>query len=370
MKKCLLIGYYGYENLGDDLLFIEALSKIPSYYDIYINAHENLALPTTGDRDIIKIGRKDRRTYYDLIILNGGGLFPSTKFGIRQFVTYLRYFFQSKKIVINGIGIVPKQGFVSNFLFGSFLRMASYISVRDDVSKQYVDKLLFNKKCINCHDLFFGRELLPLPKTMNDKRKGLLVCIANPFSEEEKKDPNIVSRYNKLVKQLQDAIYRISSNYTDNKVSFLPFFKGSDEILINDILKDQRLRDSQILSTSSDFKIEKVDEVFSRYKFGICMRFHSIVLSIRNCLPFVGICYDYKSESLIKEAGLGKVWVKYGIRKKQFYGIENDIDEVEFHKAIDEVVCNYSLIETTMNNIRNKYHEAVLKNYEAIYKII
>lgn len=36
MKNILLCGFFGQNNLGDDLLLLEALSKIPKEFNIYI----------------------------------------------------------------------------------------------------------------------------------------------------------------------------------------------------------------------------------------------------------------------------------------------------------------------------------------------
>ena len=42
--KILITGYFGMDNLGDDLLFAEALCKLPSKYKIYVNTPLHLLL--------------------------------------------------------------------------------------------------------------------------------------------------------------------------------------------------------------------------------------------------------------------------------------------------------------------------------------
>ena len=46
--KILITGYFGMDNLGDDLLFAEALHKLPSKYEIYVNTPPYLLLKVNG----------------------------------------------------------------------------------------------------------------------------------------------------------------------------------------------------------------------------------------------------------------------------------------------------------------------------------
>jgi polysaccharide pyruvyl transferase WcaK-like protein len=41
------------------------------------------------------------------------------------------------------------------------------------------------------------------------------------------------------------------------------------------------------------------------------MRYHAMVLSVQESVPFLGICYDWKSISLMQELGLSELAVQY-----------------------------------------------------------
>lgn len=367
MRKCLLMGFFGYSNLGDDLLFAEAVSKIPKDYELYILVSKNSTLSKTSNRKVhflySKLSLYTR--YYDLVLFNGGGLFPSTEFSLKHYCFLFSLYSISKRIVINGIGIVPKKGYKSNFLFASFLRLASYVSVRDEVSQKYVNKLLNKENTVNCHDIYFGRNIR-VCQGGKDTRKGLLVCLAYPFSGEELNNEKCRIRYNSFVSVLQETIYEMSF-YTNKHISFLPFYKGSDDKLINDILRDDRFKNSKVLKVGEDYDINNIDKVFSEYELGLCMRYHSFVLSIRNCLPFVGICYDYKSESLIKEIGIDYIGVRYGIRKNNFFGIEKDLNRKEISDSLSWVIKNKDKITGLMDKARMEYFNSVIQSYKNIF---
>lgn len=77
MKKCYLIGFFGYRNLGDDLLFEESISKIPKDYQIYTNG--NCRYPKDLKRKNVTLVYSFRDILshkYDLTIINGGGDIP------------------------------------------------------------------------------------------------------------------------------------------------------------------------------------------------------------------------------------------------------------------------------------------------------
>ena len=365
MKKCLLRGFYGYRNLGDDLLYVESISKIPSCYHIYI--YGNCPYPDDLNRDNVTLNRSymdilSRK--YDLTIVNGGGYFPSVKYKWKNLIYDILIRLRSRKMVLNGVGIAPKIGAWNRIRFKLFLKMLDYCSVRDDVSRDFINGLMNNHHCMNCHDLYFGKTLIPY----NDKRNGVIICIANPFSKTEMSTEHFQQRYQLLIKNIQSAALRLMDNY--GEVSFLSFFSSSDDIIIKDIISHPYLSDSRILIKGKDFNIDNIDQLFTRYKVGLCMRFHSFVLATRNCLPFVGICYDYKSESLLREMNLSEIGVKYGIRISDFYGLEIDFSENDILHRVDYVFNNYASIQNKLEYCRERFHQEVIKNYNKIYSLI
>lgn len=88
MKKILLKGFFGYNNLGDDLLLKEALCKYPQDVRLFVawprNAIKELKYfqkyhpftPIYGIKDLL-------RHFYDAVIWSGGTL-PVTCFFIEK----------------------------------------------------------------------------------------------------------------------------------------------------------------------------------------------------------------------------------------------------------------------------------------------
>ena len=94
-------------------------------------------VPIYGIKEIL-------RHRYDAVVWSGGGLFPSRIFGFKQLLKNSIYRFVSSKMILNGVGIVPKP---KRHFFDYFLSLLDYCSVRDG-----------SAAAINCGDLYWGSE--------------------------------------------------------------------------------------------------------------------------------------------------------------------------------------------------------------------
>lgn len=365
-NNILLCGYFGHNNLGDDLLLLEALHKLPKIYHIYIlssNPDTNKALISFRKyRDFTIIsGRKEIwRRHYKALIYSGGGLFPSKKFNGKDLRRLILQRLTAEHVIINGCGIVPKK---TSFWFKLFLRTLSYCSVRDEVSRLYVESL--GKKVVNCGDLYWGNASDTTNVTRDNRT--FLICLANPFNKDELMQERIHKRYGLLISQLAAFITMIKrKGYI---VHYLPFFQESDELFITDI--QNKLNSSDlVLQRNIDYDLEQVDHLFACHGAGLCMRFHSILLALKNRMPMVAINYDYKSESLLQEIGLNDLGIRYGIRTSQFFGEEIDLDLPALYTAFDKM---YSLREEYAVKVAEFYNlrkNSVSENYRKIFNLL
>ncbi len=352
-QSIILFGYYGVGNLGDDLLLMTVLRTIPEDFKVKVVVRGTYNLDSFQKirkfDAVLKISDLGFREA-QCVIYGGGGLFPSRKFTTKNLLANLRLVSKGKQCLFDSLGIVPKTSFWSKLRFNFFLSFVNHISVRDEVSREYVEA--FGKKVTNCGDLYFSNpsEQMKFSIEAINKITGktMLVCVANPFSKEELCSTHYLERYGQFLKTISDCIdYCVTQSYTP---VFLPFFKGSDDIVIEDLKElNPKLKDYSIIRCGVDFDVSEVDSVFQLFDLGICMRFHSKVLSIKNALPFLGVCYDFKSNSLLTECGINEYSVKYGIRKNQFFGKEIDLKYSEMESRINSVISERGEIISKMN---------------------
>lgn len=365
MKNILLKGFFGYNNLGDDLLLKESLSKYPQDVNLFVcwprNAIKELQYFQKYHPFTPIYGIKDLFThFYDAVIWSGGGVFPLRFFLFENYVKMLPYRILSRKMVLNGIGIVEKP---KRKWFDCFLRLVDYCSVRDNKSLDFVSSQI---QAINCGDLYWGaNQHVGEANLKNSKR--LLVCLANPFSDQELQSKSVSERFEKLILQCVDFIKKYKQ--IGYEVNYLPFYHGSDEKFINRV-QDKLHSNDKVLQRDIDYDLDTIDELFHQYEFGLCMRFHSILLSIKNSLPIVAIEYDFKSEMLMKEAGLGKFGVRYGIRKSDFFGEEFDIDGDRLCTIADVLQEERDAFKSKSKSFAQLKHQQVLDNYKNIFRLL
>lgn len=264
-----------------------------------------------------------------------------------------------KKIVVNGCGIVPKP---KSFYFRLFIKQLDYCSVRDDISANFVRTI--RNDVVNCGDLYWGNDN---HFESNRKSKTCIVCLANPFSDDELRVPHIQERYNLFLNNVSDIILSIKQE--GFAIEYLPFHQSSDEKLIFHIQNTIRSND-KILAKGIDFELDSIDKLMSQYQLGFCMRFHSILLAVKNSLPLVAINYDYKSESLLTEANLEKYGVRFGIRKGQFFNQEIDLDMVLLNQSLHLALTEFDDFRLKAGIFYKKKHESVLKSYDIIFNKI
>lgn len=364
-NRILLNGFFGHSNLGDDLLLKQALEKIPSKYNIYViwpkgKEEEANEFMKIRKFKIINNWKKVLLKSFSMLIYSGGGLFPSRYFTFKDFIHHRLLGLTSSRIIINGIGIAPKS---ERKYFDMFIRTVDYCSVRDDVSKEFVSKAY--PKVVNCGDLYWGawHNRLKDNRLMGGGKK-LLVCLANPFSDAERENKRINDRHYLLVQQMADLISKIKS--MGYEVNHLPFYHGSDEKLIDDVQKKMCSND-KILLRGVDYTLDNIDDVFQQYDMGICMRFHSVLLSVKNQLPCVGICYDYKAEQLLKEAGLSEYGIRYGIRASSCFGEEKDMEYDLLENIAINIMNNSDGFKIKADAFARKKFDSVSKNYKYIF---
>lgn len=368
--EIILSGYFGYSNLGDDLLLYQAIELFSTGNNLYIiNPGPNIIETKYLRSKNVSILNIDRymllNKRYDFLIYSGGGLFPTLSYNIKNLLSNLRLSILVKHSIILGCGIVPKKGFFSNLYFKLFLLSCMDISVRDTVSKKYVDKLM-NRSIENIGDLYFSRKQNELNKVSDNK--NCLVCLCQPLIEKEMNDRILFRKYEIFLSGILDILYYFQEK--GYKLTFMLFSKKYDSILIDNLIKIGLSPDISIIQEGVDFELSNVDSYISQYDIAFCMRYHSHVLCIRNNIPFVSICYDYKSLSLLDECNIRDVSVDFGIRVKQYFGKNIELNIPILKSKIDYVIAHQQELKNKMKmfsqlkfDTTNRYINRIKKRY-------
>lgn len=359
--KIIIHGFYGIRNLGDDYLLLSILKSIEKSN---INSTE-IQIWGKGDqiKDITNLFPKLRinpvvlENGYDVIhrllsidddimyIFGGGGLFPngSLKSYLKLLVSLL--IVKSKgKAILYGIDICRIEGQLSKIVWKLICKNSEKIIFRNQYSKLLLDKFCKSDKVFSSSDITFSLETTIeenekhinklLEKVGLINNEYLIWIVAMPYDSKEMQNDKIIERYNLLVRQ----IAKLVDSYSDrNHLNvFLPFYHGTDTVLINDIVSIIKSR--YIVINEDSISLEEKRALFIKAKAAISMRFHGVAFALKHGIPVLAISYAPKIGEMMKEVDLLDYTIEYGIRNTSTLFIEKDLEYDELKRKCDLVV--------------------------------
>jgi polysaccharide pyruvyl transferase CsaB len=264
MKKIFLIGYYGYKNYGDDLLFkslIKILEEIKFEGKIVIPADElpeytvnnSFFIEKISKYDILNINNHIKDT--DVVIYGGGNLFQ-TETSLKSFYYYYHIAKQAiknnKKILFLSQGFGPLKHKIVKPKLKKILNYDSLIGVyRDITSHKYAKK--FNENS------FLGVDIGPyyFKDTNVIKKNKISLCLKNEYYDIE----NLIN---------------FLSIFDDYEVSTLVINSNQDAIMNYYLVEE--IREKTQLNALFPFKdFDKIIEEIKTSKIVISDRLHSSI---------------------------------------------------------------------------------------------
>jgi len=354
-KNYTLRGWYGEDNLGDDLLLEIMLEKLPKNIHLNIIGRkkgiDKLILNRCNTKAIEAPGilkKLYRVINSDGIILGGGGLFPNKKDSIGVYLELLLSAFLNKKTIILGIGVNPNKTGLELKYWSYIIKNSTYVSVRDNKSKSFLQSCSNSDSIIHMHhDLVFSQKLptSSIPHILIKKPYVLL----NPawFPTLFKDDGDI--RMRKLADEYANATkYLQESGFN---VVIISFFPRDDQYLTDFIKRSYELSGVTFLSYDQNFSLNDIYSIFLNSSFCVCMRFHALVMAIKCRKNLAAICYDYKSSSLLETVHLQDAGMNYGLSSEICLGYNADLEEGSLVKLIERRLKVSHEVEQTLASV-------------------
>ena len=301
MKRILISGYFGFNNLGDEAILnsmVRLINEINPETKIIVlsNSPESTKVKYDTESiyryDIFKIMSEMKRS--DIFISGGGSLLQDVT-SLRSIPYYLGLIFMAlifkMKTIFFAQGVGPVKNKIFRFLIEKVLNGVDYLSVRDENSKMFLEDIGIQKNKINIiDDPVFGLNDLDLENGQEKKKnvgiQNIGVSVRNWHSN---------SYLNSLVEFLN-----ILGQKNNILITIIPFHQGRD-LKISKKLQDRLEVDSQVRRYTDD--LDEVNEFYKTLDLFIGVRLHSLIFSAVNGIPFIGISYDPKTDSLIEEMG-------------------------------------------------------------------
>lgn len=385
MKRVLIKGYYGHENLGDDFILytiLQTLNECGRYkitvvssgdkYESLFKLFDHLSCEV-----LLKPWRKFTKLYQlmknNYWLIGGGGLFPSEdKADFRSLLSEIKAARKFKtKVCMYGIDINSISREENKEIWREISKNVDFIICRNLLTYSMLREL----GCRNIYkssDITFSAEskterqntLTCLDKIGCEKENYILWAIPMPWFDSEYKEELHGKRYRKLVSDIQAVINQdYSKGY---KHVFLPFYYDMDMKIISDIVKGINVEYS-ICDKAKGITLEEKRQLFRLAKASVCMRFHGAMFSLYHQTPVAVISYSNKTSDVMKEYGLQEDLIEYGIRKNADFYSEFDLqferlNKIVFHVITERKRSDYSAISSKLKaNAENS--KKILQNW-------
>ena len=324
MRRVLLWGWYGFENLGDDLLLDTMLQHLQGEITVTMNKSYELQNVNEVSRSYENLVIGAFRN--DVLIIGPGGLFP-----FDNKVKVLLYYIISglwkalgRKVIFFGIGISER---MSNFSAALWRRMAQSADLFIPRSQKILDRIGVDKTATvhSMADTVFASNVVKKENDTDSNR--VVISIANLQPDNEKAFKNMADKWIRVIKALLDKGFL---------VDLIAFTKGKDDRMIDTIISSPQIVGGGVHPIYYKDAADAVSN-WNQYKFAICMRFHSLVLSILAGVPAVPIAYGHKTFSLAETCGLKDYTLIWNTFQDEYYGEKIDVSSEQIINKVDKM---------------------------------
>ena len=313
MKSVLLSGYYGFGNLGDELILrnIARLFREIGFSSIYAvsgdveyskSKHEGIHFIHRDDYQAIV----DLVKQMDLVALGGGGLFQdynrletaglfeSPKMGVHSYINVpliAHIFGKPIAYLFQGVGPLFSEDSRNFTKYTYFL--SHYTSVRDRDSVRLLEEMGIRDVVLSSDPTF----LYPLKNVKTEKERPKVGISLRQWVDQSVEE--------KITGSFTDFLNIAPEDYDFYFISFQDHDDQNTDSSIYQSIKSNLKRERNFsLIRSKDYSLEDIEKMIADLDFLIGMRLHSIILAIKYGIPFFAIPYWNKVDNLLSETGL------------------------------------------------------------------
>ena len=310
---CVLLGYYGFGNMGDDALLMSVIknlrSKIP-YLRIAVMSYDvkkmkanlnHLSVFVFNRFNVLSTLKVFRNSKY---LIFGGGTLLQDNTSTKSLLYYLYMVRLAKRygldviLYANGIGPIRKEK--NKRRIKSILPKISLITARDKQTYDYIKNLDNN---VNIH--LTADEALTIAPQSSEKvilseefiKKGF-VC----FSVRKWRDIKD-EEYIKYARVVSDFCQR------NGFCVLLIVMEAHNDLAITEKIANYFKTNVKILYAGGGMNGEELTGIISNAKMTISVRLHSLIFSACAGVPMIGLSYDPKVSSFMKLAGIDEKYI-------------------------------------------------------------
>lgn len=342
--KVVISGYYGFDNIGDEAVLKCIVDGLKEKGIERITVLSNDPESTARQYNVTAVNRNSLREIYSAIkaadvVISGGGSLIQDKTSSKSLWYYLGVMIIGKllrkKVFIIGQGIGPIEKKFNRWLTSKILSKLNGITVRDELSKKYLEELNVKNKITVAADPVVnlkisddaGIDAVLKNENINLNCKYALICTREWGNSE-------LSRV-----ELAKAADFIQQNY-GFQIVFLPFYYKKDE---EESVKVANYMKMPYKILKGKYSLEEILSIIKHSSILIGVRLHSLIFACVVSTPFIGISYDPKIDGFLNSVGeesAGKIdtFTSDDILKRIRLVLDNrDKYIIERNKYLDEL---------------------------------
>ncbi|MBC8586924.1 polysaccharide pyruvyl transferase CsaB [Paratissierella segnis] len=307
-ETVLMLGYYGFDNSGDDAILKAIVKDLQEYNsDLNINVLSKDPAKTEAMYHVKGVNRfkfKEamRAIKKSSIFISGGGSLLQDVTSTRSLLYYLSLMqiakLYKKPVMIYANGIGPINRKINRVLTKTILNKVDLITLRDDDSRKYLEGMKVKNK-----NIYVTADPVFTLDPANESRINDILEI-----EGIPRDKNLVGisirswkGAENLVEIISKAIDYITKTF-DVYVVLIPMHYPGDLNISIETLKMVKEGNTYVLENK--YSVEELMGVIKKLDLIIAMRLHSLIYAATQSVPMVGLVYDPKVEGILNSLGM------------------------------------------------------------------
>lgn len=296
-KHVIMSGYFGFSNSGDDAILKSILESFKAL-DPNLNIKVLSKDPGLTENEY-GVPAVDRFKLFDVIksikasdmLISGGGSLLQDKTSSRSIWYYLlimklaKHYKKKVFVYSNGVGPINKK-FNRNFT-RRVLNKVDYITLRDIDSYNFIKTIGVNNQNVKVlSDPVFNLKEAS-DESIREKfdiNKDTVLVSVRSWMNDEKLIDELVKFLNYLIDQGKNIVFMPMQMPRDTTIS--------EKIAAN--LKSSKIIDEK-------YPVEILMNLMKNADFIVAMRLHAMIYAIHQNLPFIGLSYDPKTETVLKD---------------------------------------------------------------------
>ncbi len=321
-KKVVISGYYGFKNFGDEAILsvlLDFLKKNDSDIVVFSSNPEwtnlNYSVNSVYSFDYKAIFKNIKNS--DILISGGGSLLQDVT-SLKSLVYYCLIIFlgvvMRKKVVIFAQGIGPIKNPIARFVTLQLLRFASYISVRDEGSYNFLKKHKINSSLV-CDPIYS----VNVPQKVIKRNVGIQLRNFNTMS---------IDFINHLAMQ-------IAKNFPYSNLKLLSLQDSIDLPVLSQLEHALHVIAPDInIEILSELTNSEIVDYIAGLEYFVAMRFHAILIALKSGVKTIAVNYDPK---VAKLAVKNKIPM---LALDDFSGFDEAFDDLKRENPTDILKCS------------------------------